>query len=150
MKNRFLLCIAFAVFFYANFVFAADPHYLRSDWYNAEKAGLPKEEVKSIVITNDPDVYEKAAKIANGSLIPVDDTDEDINVSDTTDETVETGRIRNEKTKLPYWDLDGRGLIAFVRDECSISCPSGILRVLNIAISLSEPKSLIRLSSSER
>lgn len=110
--------MALAIFFYANFAFAGDPHHLYKDWYNVEKAGLAKEDVTSIVITNDPEVYEEASIIANGALIPVDD--EEIEISDSTDESIETSRNRNEKTNLPYWDLDGRGLVAFVRDESQV------------------------------
>lgn len=118
MRNKCLLSMAIAIFFYANFVFAADPHYLNKDWYNVEKAGLAKEEVTSIVITNDPEIYEEASMLTNGSLIPIDDFE--IEVSSSTDEIVETSRNRNERTNLPYWDIDGRGLVAFVREESQV------------------------------
>ena len=125
MRNKLLLSIAFAVFFYVNFTFAGDPHFLYKNWYDERKAGLLKENVTSIVITNDPSVYKEAAMIANGSLVLLDDeekmVDDSIDKSNLTDESYENNSYRaNEKTNLPYWDIDGRGLIAFVRDESQV------------------------------
>ena len=125
MRNKLLLSIAFAVFFYVNFTFAGDPHFLYKNWYDERKAGLLKEDVTSIVITNDPSVYKEAAMIVDGSLVLLDDEekiiDDSIDKSNLTDESYENNSYRaNEKTNLPYWDIDGRGLIAFVRDESQV------------------------------
>ena len=124
MRNKLLLSIAFAVFFYVNFVFAGDPHFLYKNWYNEKKAGLPKEDVTSIIITNDPSIYEEAAMIVDGSLVLLDEektTDISIEESNLIEESYENNNYRaSEKTNLPYWDIDGRGLIAFVRDESQV------------------------------
>lgn len=76
----FFVTLVFALFFYTNCIFAGDPHHLRKDWYDEKKAGVPKEEITSLIITNDKTVYED----------------------------------------LPYWKLDNRGLVAFIRDGSQV------------------------------